>query len=383
LDNLEQTTGRELYRDHIIGQEIRAKRGDELMELRYPGGELFLKPGQAHADVDQLGLRREMIRRTIREHLDKEMRLRPQGIKVLSLFFIDSVEKYRKYNHDGRPEKGEYARVFEEEYRRAAKLPEYHTLFEGADLTSTAEEVHGGYFSIDRKGHWLDTAENNQSNRDNAERAYNLIMKDKEDLLSFKTRLKFLFSHSALKEGWDNPNVFQICALRDMSTERERRQTIGRGLRLCVNQNGDRLQGFEYNTLTVIATETYEQFAENLQKEIELDTGIRFGVVEPHQFALIAVKDDQGQTRPLGAEQSEALHTYLKKAGHLDARGRIQDSLRKALKDQTLALPQTFQPLLSQVEEVLRKLAGKLEIKNADERKIIRTRQAVLDSEAF
>ena len=140
--------------------------------------------------------------------------------------------------------------------------------------------MHNGYFSIDKKGGWTDTEENNQTNRDNAERAYNLIMKEKEKLLSFETPLKFIFSHSALREGWDNPNVFQICTLRDIQTERERRQTIGRGLRLCVNQEGQRLRGFEVNTLTVIATESYEEFAENLQKEIEEDTGIRFGIVE-------------------------------------------------------------------------------------------------------
>ncbi|MDN5753939.1 MAG: restriction endonuclease subunit R, partial [Nitrosospira sp.] len=114
-------------------------------------------------------------------------------------------------------------------------------------------------------------------------------MKEKEKRLGFETPLKFIFSHSALKEGWDNPNVFQICTLREMGTERERRQTIGRGLRLCVNQDGQRLRGFEVNTLTVIATENYEQFAQNLQKEIEADTGIRFGIVEYHQFAAIAV----------------------------------------------------------------------------------------------
>ena len=120
--------------------------------------------------------------------------------------------------------------MFEEEYRRLAKYPDYRTLFQGVDLTSAAEEAHDGYFSIDKKGGWTDTAENNQTNRDNAERAYNLIMKEKEKLLSFETPLKFIFSHSALREGWDNPNVFQICALRDIQTERERRQTIGRGL---------------------------------------------------------------------------------------------------------------------------------------------------------
>ena len=156
---------------------------------------------------------------------------------------------------------------------------------------SDAAEVHDGCFSIDKKGTWTETEVNaqgerrNQGSRDNAERAYSLIMRDKEKLLSFETKLKFIFSHSALREGWDNPNVFQICAIRDIGTERERRQTIGRGLRLCVNQQGERLRGFDINTLTVIATESYEQFAENLQKEIEADTGIRFGIVEKSQFA--------------------------------------------------------------------------------------------------
>jgi type III restriction enzyme len=201
-----------------------------------------------------------MIRRTIEEHLDKELRLRPQGIKVLSLFFIDVVEHYRSYTADGVPVKGKYAVMFEEEYRKAAAKPKYRTLYGDVDLATDATEVHNGYFSIDRKGTWTDTSENNQGSRDNAERAYNLIMREKEMLLSFDTKLKFIFSHSALREGWDNPNVFQICAIREMGTERERRQTIGRGLRLCVNQDGERLRGFEINTLTVVATEGYEQF---------------------------------------------------------------------------------------------------------------------------
>ncbi|MBS0397777.1 MAG: restriction endonuclease subunit R, partial [Proteobacteria bacterium] len=329
-DNLEQTSGRALYADCRIG-EIRVAKGNEYLELRVPGGEQYLKPGQVWGDVDALAVQREMIRRTIREHLDKEKRLRPQGIKVLSLFFIDEVARYRSYAADGSPLKGDYARIFEEEYRRAANLPDYRTLFQEVDLTRAAEEVHNGYFSIDRKGGWTDTAENNQSNRDNAERAYNLIMKEKEKLLSLDTPLKFIFSHSALKEGWDNPNVFQICTLRDIQTERERRQTIGRGLRLCVNQQGERVRGFEVNTLTVVAMESYEQFAENLQKEIEQDTGIRFGVVEPHQFAGVTVAQPDGSTAPLGVEQSKALWEHLKAAGHIDARGKVQDSLKQAL----------------------------------------------------
>jgi len=373
-DDLEQVAKRPIYADFRVG-EINTAKGDEFMELRYPGGEVFLKSGQTHGDVDALAVQREMIRRTIREHLDKETRLRPLGIKVLSLFFIDAVDRYRQYDTEGNPVKGDYARIFEEEYRRAAKLPAYQSLFAEIDLASAAEEVHNGYFSIDKKGGWTDTSESNAGSRENAERAYNLIMKEKEKLLSFDTSLKFIFSHSALKEGWDNPNVFQICALREMGTERERRQTIGRGLRLCVNQDGQRVHGFEVNTLTVVATESYEQFAENLQKEIEADTGIRFGIVEPHQFAAIAVTAPNGQTVPLGVDQSKALWEHLKAAGHIDAKGKVQDSLKTALKDGTLALPAEFDAQRGQIAEVLRKVSGHLEIKNADERKQVSLRK--------
>ncbi len=381
-DMLELTTGRAIYADCRIG-EIRVEKGNEFMELRVPGGEHFLKPGQAWGDVDALAVQREMIRRTIREHLDKEKRLRPQGIKVLSLFFIDTVSRYRQYDADGNIVKGDYARIFEEEYRRAAKLPDYITLFAEVDLSRAAEEVHNGYFSIDKKGGWTDTEENNQGNRDNAERAYNLIMKEKEKLLGFETPLKFIFSHSALREGWDNPNVFQICTLRDIQTERERRQTIGRGLRLCVNQDGDRLHGFEINTLTVIATESYEQFADNLQKEIEADTGIRFGVVEQHQFAAIAVTGPDGQPAPMGVEQSKAMWEHLKAKGYINAQGKVQDALRTVIKDGTLALPVEFEPQRGQITEVLRKLSGRLEIKDAEQRRPVRTREAVLHSPEF
>jgi len=381
-DNLEQTTGRAIYSDCRIG-EIRVAKRREYVELRVPGGEHHLKLGQAWGDVDALVVQREMIARTIREHLDKEKRLRPLGIKVLSLFFIDEVAKYRRYAEDGTYEKGVYARIFEEEYRRIAKLSEYEVLFKGIDLSRVAEEVHNGYFSIDKKGSWSDTEENNQTNRDSAERAYNLIMKEKELLLAFETPLKFIFSHSALKEGWDNPNVFQICTLRDIQTERERRQTIGRGLRLCVNQNGERLRGFEVNTLTVIAMESYEQFAENLQKEIEKDTGILFGIVEPHNFAAITVTALDRTLNPLGFEQSKALWDVLKAAGHIDAKGKVQDSLKKALKDGNLHVPREFSAELDQISAVLKRLVGRLEIKNADDRRRVRARNGVLHSAEF
>lgn len=379
-DDLEQETDNPLYENFRIGTIT-----NEGIELRTPDGEYHLAPGDEIYGVNPDDLKRLMIRRTIKEHLDKEMRFIEQKkpIKVLSLFFIDRVDNYRRYDAEGNPVKGKYAQIFEEEYQKLIRQPAYNTLFQQLDQTVPIEELHNGYFSIDKKGGWTDTAENNQTNRDNAERAYNLIMKEKEKLLSFETNLKFIFSHSALREGWDNPNVFQICALREVGTERERRQTIGRGLRLCVNQAGQRLRGFDTNTLTVIANESYEQFAENLQKEIEADTGIRFGVVEKHQFAAIAVTSDEGQVVPLGVERSEKIWDYLKKQGYLDSRGKVQDSLRVAIKEGTLTLPPEYAEQEGEITAVLRKLAGKLDIKNADERISIRTREALLESEAF
>jgi type III restriction enzyme len=381
-DDLEELTKRAIYTDCRIG-EIRAGRDDQLLELKLPGSETFLQPGQAVGDVDADALKRLMLRRTIHEHLEKEKRLAPLGIKVLSLFFVDAVEHYRSYDAAGNPVKGKYARIFEEEYRRAAKLPEFVSLFKEVDLTSEAEDVHDGYFSIDKARRWTDTADNNQAGRDNAERAYNLIMKDKEKLLGFEAKLKFIFSHSALKEGWDNPNVFQICALREIGTERERRQTIGRGLRLCVNQKGERLRGFDINTLTVIATESYEQFAENLQKEIEKDTGIKFGIVEKHQFAAIPVVKADGSTGMLGFKESEAIFNHLKTQGFVDAKGKVLDTLRAALKDGSFVLPAALEAHLAPVRDVLKRVAGKLDIKNADERVVVKTRQAILESAEF
>ncbi len=381
-DLLEQETNRAIYAEYRVG-DLRASRAEQLMELRYPGGELMMRPGDVHGGVNPDELDRQMIRRTIKEHLEKEKLRGPQGIKVLSLFFIKSVHDYRQYDDDGNATKGRLARIFEEEYQRAAKLPEYKSLFEEIDLSVEAPAVHEGYFSIDKRGRLTDTDEGNASGRENAERAFNLIMREKEALLSFDTKLKFIFSHSALGEGWDNPNVFQICVLRDMNTERKRRQTIGRGLRLCVNQNGERVRGTDINTLTVIATESYEKFAENLQKEIEADTGIRFGIVEKHLFAAIQTRDAQSTAHALGAQGSEAIWNYLKDQQLVDAAGRVQDSLRAAMKNNTLSLPDQYKDLLPQVRELLRKVAGRLEVRNADERKVVHTREARLQSAEF
>ncbi len=381
--DLEQETGRALYRDVSIG-EIRSAKGDKFAELRIPGDVQFLRPGEAWNDVDQLGLERQMIRRTVKEHLDKEKRLRPLGIKVLSLFFIPSVDLYRQYDEDGNQVQGDYARIFEEEYERASKHPDYSTLFGEVDLVHDASVVHDGYFSIDRNRRWTDTAESNDNGRQAAERAYSLIMRDKERLLSFETPLKFIFSHSALREGWDNPNVFQICALREMSSDQSRRQTIGRGLRICVDQTGQRRRGFDINTLTVIARERYEDFAANLQKEIEEDTGIQFGIVEPQEFAQVNVLDGDGVPRPLGFDRSKALWERLREAGYIEANGKVNDTLRTALQNDTLDIVADLDAdAQKHVASILKHLARRLEVKDGDKRITVRTRRAILDSPEF
>lgn len=378
-DDLERVADRSLYSNTLV-QRINVKSGEEAIELS--NRSVPLRVSESIGDVDKSAIARLMIRRTIEEHFDKECRLTSRGIKVLSLFFIDAVENYRQYDEPRRPIKGKYALIFEEEYRAALAKPKYAELVRDG-VSPSAEEVHDGYFSIDKKGLWANTSENSQAGRDNAERAYNLIMRDKELLLGFESKLKFIFSHSALKEGWDNPNVFQICAIREIGTERERRQTIGRGLRLCVNQNGERQRGSNPNTLTVVATESYEDFAENLQKEISRDTGIRFGVVAKDQFAAIVIKDESGQTTAFGAAASTALWNHLFGQGYLDDQGKVQETLRTALRSGDLHLPESTKPLEGQIAAILRKLSGKVVIKNAAERRTIRTRQAVLKSDEF
>jgi type III restriction enzyme len=387
--DLEQETGRTMYKDCRVG-EVRAGRGSQTLELRVPGGEVYLRPGEAYGDVDPLAIQRQMIKRTIKEHLDKEKRLRPKGIKVLSLFFIDEVAKYREYDAEGNPQKGVYAQIFEEEYSRWARHPDYQSLFKELDMDHPAEVVHNGYFSVDKKkigGKHVEVLKDTNGTTKADDDTYNLIMRDKERLLDLATPLKFIFSHSALREGWDNPNVFQICTLRDIRTERERRQSIGRGLRLCVDRNGDRVQGFDVNTLTVIANESYEAFADGLQKELEDPTtgiGIRFGIVAPDQFAAIAVTAGDGSVTPLGVEQSKALRAALQDEGYLTSTGKVEDALRSAIKDGTVALPEAFEPHRDAVVAILRKLAGRLEIKDADKRRdAIPVRRAVLDSPEF
>ena len=371
-DLVELSGGRDVYDGYIV-EDIYCAEGEEY--ISFTGTEETVPLGQAIGEVDQDQYKRLQIRKTVEEHLDKELRLTPKKIKVLSLFFIDRVANYRSYDDDGNSVKGKYAEMFEEEYARAIKKPKYKSLFEEINLDTAAEGVHNGYFAQDKKKDSGGKARFKESKGEGKtaadEGAYQLIMRDKEKLLSFGSKLKFIFSHSALREGWDNPNVFQICTLNETTSVMKKRQEIGRGLRICVNQDGERVYGFETNTLTVMANESYEDFAKALQKEIEEDTGITFGKVEPHLFANISVLDDD-ERRPLGVEASIEVWEHLKDKGYIEGTGKVTDKLKKALKEDTLDLPYSVIKQAEQIGTLLRKVAGDLNVKNADDRKQVK-----------
>jgi type III restriction enzyme len=372
-DLLSISGGRSIYDGYVIN-DIYCEAGNEYIDFTSKPDVIRL--GQAIGEVNEDEYKRLQIRKTIEEHLDKELKLNPMGIKVLSLFFIDRVSNYRDYNAPN--EKGKYALMFEEEYAKAIKKPKYNTLFKEMDTASLPETVHNGYFSQD-KGRAKDTNGATKADED----TYNLIMKDKEKLLSFDSKLKFIFSHSALKEGWDNPNVFQICTLNETQSVIKKRQEIGRGLRICVNQDGDRVHGFDVNTLTVMANESYEAFVEGLQKEIEKEEGIKFGVVELHTFANLVIQGADGKDEYLGAAKSEELHKHLLASQYIDQRGKIQDKLKKDLKEGKVDLPPVFVPQTVQINAVLKKIAGGLNIQNNDNKRTIKLNKAVFESPEF
>ncbi len=252
---------REIYKEGFIIDEIDAGNGT----ITLTNG-LMLSVGETRGGMND-EVMKFMIRRTVEEHLKKEKAHKSKGIKVLSLFFIDKVRNYRGYDTTGIPAKGKFARWFEEIYQQEIGKPAYSGL-----LRYSIDEIHNGYFSQDSKGRLKDTEGESQADDD----TYKLIMQDKEKLLDPATPLRFIFSHSALREGWDNPNVFQICTLNETRSELKKRQEIGRGLRLPVNHNGERVFDRTINRLTVVANERYEDFAKALQKEIQEDCGVDF-----------------------------------------------------------------------------------------------------------
>lgn len=334
-------------------------------------GERWLAVGDHIGGVDHETQVRMMIRSTIRAHLEKELKLKPQGIKVLSLFFIDKVSNYRSYNEEGIEIKGLYAKIFEEEMENFAKIPKYSELFVSDGVNISIEASHNGYFSIDKNQRSVDTAETNKEGRASAQRAYELIMRNKEELITLENPLRFLFSHSALKEGWDNPNVFQICTLREISTQMQRRQTIGRGMRICRNQEGERVHGFEVNTLTVIATERYEDFARNLQHEIENETGIEFGVVKPDTFGSLT------------AAQSAVMINQLQADGHIDSDGKTTDTFAEYLDSNDFTVPKELSSDKEKIKKDLKKVTKKVVVKRSRDRKTAEINKEVLECPEF
>lgn len=257
-----KSEGREIYRNGYIVEEIDASNAC----IVFSNGDVLYQ-GQRKDDLND-DLMKFQIRRTIEEHLRKELKLNKQGIKVLSLFFIDRVANYRTYDAQDNEVKGKFAIWFEEIYSELIKRPEFQSLD-----NFPIDKIHNGYFSQDKKGHAKDTSGETQADDD----TYNLIMRDKETLLDMSNPLRFIFSHTALREGWDNPNVFQICTLNETKSEIKKRQEIGRGLRLPVNQEGVRCYDRNVNRLTVVANESYNDFAKALQNEMQDDCGVDFG----------------------------------------------------------------------------------------------------------
>lgn len=316
----EQSGGLHEYDDNYVVEHIDGLTGT----IHFLNG-LTLHEGDLSGAVNEELVRRQQIRETIKTHLERERQLFPKHIKVLSLFFIDHVDNYRQYEKDT-VKKGRFAEIFEEEYRRALQ-EQMPTFTDGAYTRflshpdNAADNIHDGYFSVDKKGNSVDSK---NKEGENEERGFNLIMKDKERLLSQECPVRFIFSHSALKEGWDNPNVFQICTLKDTSNEIKKRQEVGRGMRLCVNDKGERQDAdvlgesvFDTNILTVIASESYDDFAKKLQTEIAEACDNRPVIVTPTLFTDVMAQTEEGTTIKIPTEQAVEIQEELISQGYV------------------------------------------------------------------
>ncbi len=321
-----------------------------------------LQLGNAYGDVSENDIRRVQIRETIRSHFEKEAELFNRGIKVLSLFFIDEVAKYRQYDEQGQEVNGLYGKIFEEEYNRVVN--DYITLFDTPYVkflqSTSAAQVHKGYFSIDKKGHKVDSSLAKGSDISDDVSAYDLILKDKERLLSFDEPTRFIFSHSALREGWDNPNVFQICTLKHSNSNIQRRQEVGRGLRLCVNSSGERMDAtipnFDVhgtNVLTVIANDSYEDFVKGLQAELKENLYERPSKASKEFFAGKKVLVG-GEETVISAQQATAIYRYLVKNDYIDNDDKPTDTYKNAVREGTLApLPVEIEPMAEVVHKLV------------------------------
>ncbi len=341
-DLFARSNEREAYRQGWSIAEIDATPDAEF--VRFSNGRVMRKGEELGGMRDDIW--RTQIKHTIKKHLDKELELHNRGIKVLSLFFIDRVANYRATDEAGQPIPGKLARFFEEELTAFAKQPRYGLL---EWIKKPAGELHNGYFAQDRKGGGLkDTKGDTQAD----DEVYNLIMRDKERLLSLDTPLRFIFSHSALREGWDNPNVFQICTLNESQSAMKKRQEIGRGLRLPVDKDGKRVFDDGINKLYVMANESYEDFARALQTEYEEDCGVTFGKVSIHALARLSRIVD-GQEQPIGKEAAETIRSSLVAQRMLTPDDRIGTAFEPRRLDFILDLPDQFKELAPAVVDFL------------------------------
>lgn len=361
---------REAYRDGYIVQNIDCTPGSEYVEFNQG---LFLELGQETGGAGD-DIMKAQVYETVEQHLKKERALRGKGIKVLSLFFIDRVANYRVYNEDGTTGLGKIGQWFEEAYRELTAKPIYKGL-----IPFDVAQVHNGYFSQDKQGRAKDTRGNTADDED----TYNLIMREKERLLDSSEPLRFIFSHSALREGWDNPNVFQICTLNETQSADKKRQEIGRGLRLPVNETGERVHDETVNRLTVIANESYEDFARTLQTELEEDFGIRFGKVEKIAFAKLLRRAEDGTETEIGQDESAKIWDDLVANGYLSAAGDILDKFDPKNPHFELKVPEAYGALKAEIIDEINRKVFKNRIVNARDRRELKFRKEVHLSEEF
>ncbi len=361
---------REIYRDGYIVQNIDCRPGSENIEFNQGR---FLELGQAISGLGDDVIRAQVYE-TVEQHLKKERALHGKGIKVLSLFFIDRVANYRIYHDDGTMSLGKIGLWFEESLRELTAKPIYKGV-----LPYEVGELHNGYFSQDKEGYAKDTRGNSAADED----TYNLIMRDKERLLDPDVPLRFIFSHSALREGWDNPNVFQICTLNETQSVEKKRQEIGRGLRLPVNRDGERVHDETVNRLTVIANESYEEFARTLQTEFEDDFGLQFGKVERIAFAKLVRTNADGREVDLGQGLSAELWSQLVANGYLGAEGEILSTFDPKSPHFDLKVSEEFADLKPEIIDEINRKLFKNRIANARERRELKFRKEVHLSEDF
>lgn len=357
---------------YVLSKNMEQYRGYHINEIdplkntiSFTNGE-SLHVGEVEGDVTEEDLRRAQIRETIRSHFIKEKEMYEKGIKVLSLFFIDEVSKYRKYDENGEEVNSLYGTMFEEEYNHV--LDECRTLFsspyEEYLKKIDVHETHAGYFSIDKKGHKVDSKVKRGSDISDDESAYDLILKDKEKLLSLGNPVRFIFSHSALREGWDNPNVFQICALKhDSNSAAQKRQEVGRGLRLCVNSQGDRMDRNvlgdrvqQVNILTVIAEKEYDAYVKGLQEGIRESLYERPTKATKEYFVGKALMVN-GVKMIISEKQGHDVYQYLIRNNYIDTDDKVTEKYREDAANNTLApLPESCRAVAEGIHALVRNI---------------------------